>query len=189
MTEAERTDRQIRGLAGAAEKIGAVVRIISAIAAQTNLLALNATIEAARAGEAGRGFAVVAAEVKGLAEQTAQATEEITAQVAAIQGETTEAVGAVHSIGRTVDTMNTIASAIAAAVEQQRFATGHISQNIDAASRGTDSVSQNVVSASSAAEATHRVAEDVGAAAGDVCRSAEALRSEVMRFLAEMRAA
>ncbi|WP_331289670.1 MULTISPECIES: methyl-accepting chemotaxis protein [Methylobacterium] len=189
VTEAERTDRQIRGLAGAAEKIGAVVRIISAIAAQTNLLALNATIEAARAGEAGRGFAVVAAEVKGLAEQTAQATEEITAQVAAIQGETTEAVGAVHSIGRTVDTMNTIASAIAAAVEQQRFATGHISQNIDAASRGTDSVSQNVVSASSAAEATHRVAEDVGAAAGDVCRSAEALRSEVMRFLAEMRAA
>ena len=181
VTEAERTDRQIRGLAGAAERIGEVVRIIAAIAEQTNLLALNATIEAARAGEAGRGFAVVAAEVKGLAGQTAKATEEITAQIAAIQGETTEAVGAVHAIGRTVDTMNAIASAIAAAVEQQRFATGHISQNIDEAARGTDAVSQNVVSASSAAE--------VGAAAGDVCRSAEVLRAEVMRFLVEMRAA
>ncbi len=189
VTEAERTDRQIRGLAGAAERIGEVVRIIAAIAEQTNLLALNATIEAARAGEAGRGFAVVAAEVKGLAGQTAKATEEITAQIAAIQGETTEAVGAVHAIGRTVDTMNAIASAIAAAVEQQRFATGHISQNIDEAARGTDAVSQNVVSASSAAEATHRVAAEVGAAAGDVCRSAEALRAEVMRFLVEMRAA
>ncbi|MCX4197213.1 hypothetical protein OMR07_17950 [Methylobacterium organophilum] len=125
----------------------------------------------------------------GPAGQTAKATEEITAQIAAIQGETTEAVGAVHAIGRTVDTMNAIASAIAAAVEQQRFATGHISQNIDEAARGTDAVSQNVVSASSAAEATHRVAAEVGAAAGDVCRSAEVLRAEVMRFLVEMRAA
>ncbi|WP_246695119.1 cache domain-containing protein [Methylobacterium sp. P1-11] len=189
VTEAERTDRQIRGLAGAAEKIGEVVRIISAIAEQTNLLALNATIEAARAGASGRGFAVVAAEVKGLAGQTAKATEEITAQIAAIQGETTQAVHAVRAIGGTVDTMNAIASAIAAAVEQQRFATGHISQNIDEAARGTDSVSQNVVSASAAAEATRRVAGEVGAAASDVCRSAEALRAEVLRFLAEMRAA
>ncbi|WP_091777067.1 cache domain-containing protein [Methylobacterium sp. UNC378MF] len=189
VTEAERTDRQIRGLAGAAEKIGEVVRIISAIAEQTNLLALNATIEAARAGASGRGFAVVAAEVKGLAGQTAKATEEITAQIAAIQGETTQAVHAVRTIGGTVDTMNAIASAIAAAVEQQRFATGHIAQNIDEAARGTDSVSQNVVSTSAAAEATRRVAGEVGAAAGDVCRSAEALRAEVMRFLAEMRAA
>ncbi|MGH1590696.1 hypothetical protein ACRBEV_23005 [Methylobacterium phyllosphaerae] len=85
--------------------------------------------------------------------------------------------------------MNAIASAIAAAVEQQRFATGHISENIDAASRGTDSVSQNVVSASAAAEDTRRMAGEVGAAAGDICDSAEALRGAVTRFLAEMRVA
>ncbi|WP_091715360.1 methyl-accepting chemotaxis protein [Methylobacterium phyllostachyos] len=187
--EAERTDRQIRGLAGAAERIGEVVRIISAIAEQTNLLALNATIEAARAGEAGRGFAVVAAEVKGLAGQTAKATEEITAQIEAIQGETTEAVAAVQSIGKTVNRMNTISSAIAAAVEQQRFATGHISENVDAAAHGTAAVSRNVVSASTAAASTRRVADHVGSAADDVCHSAEALRGEVMRFLTAMRAA
>ncbi|WP_010686914.1 methyl-accepting chemotaxis protein [Methylobacterium mesophilicum] len=189
VSEAERTDHQIRGLAGAAERIGEVVRIISAIAEQTSLLALNATIEAARAGEAGRGFAVVAAEVKGLAGQTAKATEEITAQIGAIQHETSAAVGAVQSIGKTVDTMNAIASAIAAAVEQQRAATGDISRNIEEASRGTDAVSGTVVSASAAADDTRRVAQEVGEAASSVSRSAEVLRAEVVRFLADMRAA
>jgi methyl-accepting chemotaxis protein len=189
VTEADRTDRQIQGLASTAERIGEVVRIISAIAEQTNLLALNATIEAARAGEAGRGFAVVAAEVKGLAGQTAKATEEITAQIGAIQHETSVAVEAVQSIGKTVDTMSAISSAIAAAVEQQRAATGDISRNIEEAAQGTDAVSGTVVSASSAADETRRVAQNVGEAASGVSRSAEALRAEVVRFLADMRAA
>ncbi|MGH1574072.1 cache domain-containing protein [Methylobacterium sp. P31] len=189
VTEAERTDRQIQGLATTAERIGEVVRLIATIAEQANLLALNATIEAARAGEAGRGFAVVAAEVKGLAGQTAKATEEITAQINAIQSETHGAVEAVQSIGKTVDVMNAISSAIAAAVEQQRSATGDVSRNIEEASQGTGMVSETVVSASAAAETTRRVAEDVGAAATGMSRRAESLRADVVRFLAEMRAA
>ncbi len=89
---ASETDKQIQGLADAAQKVGDVVKLITDIAEQTNLLALNATIEAARAGEAGKGFAVVASEVKNLANQTAHATEEIAQQVATIQSETKTAV-------------------------------------------------------------------------------------------------
>jgi|GEM_PF-4866045 len=90
--QARQTNARVASLAESADRIGAVVALIQAIASQTNLLALNATIEAARAGEMGKGFAVVASEVKNLANQTSKATEEISAQVAAVQGATQEAV-------------------------------------------------------------------------------------------------
>jgi methyl-accepting chemotaxis protein len=128
--QANRTNVQIEALSQTADRIGEVVRLISAVAAQTNLLALNATIEAARAGEAGRGFAVVASEVKALAGQTATATEEIGRQVAQIQAATQQSVGAIKEIGGTIESMAEIASSIAASVEEQGAAAQKIARNV-----------------------------------------------------------
>jgi methyl-accepting chemotaxis protein len=187
--QANRTNVTVQGLSAAAQKIGDVINLISDIASQTNLLALNATIEAARAGEAGRGFAVVASEVKSLASQTAKATEEIAAQVAAMQGATTEAVQAIESIGDTIGGINEITTAIAAAVEQQGCATKEIARNVQEAAQGTSQVSGNI-------GAVTRTAGETGTAAGRVLNSAEelnrqaaALRQKVDGFLANIRAA
>ena len=110
--DAERTNATVQALSTGAEKIGEVVKLIHSIAAQTNLLALNATIEAARAGESGRGFAVVASEVKALANQTAKATEEISAQVAAMQASTSDAVASIGGITQTIAQMSEITTSI-----------------------------------------------------------------------------
>ena len=106
MSDLERTDRTVRSLAAAAERIGTVVKLIEAIASQTSLLALNATIEAARAGAAGRGFAVVASEVKTLAQQTAKATGDISAQVHDIQDAVHQTVEAIAGVSSSVTTMS-----------------------------------------------------------------------------------
>ncbi|MEZ5788792.1 MAG: methyl-accepting chemotaxis protein, partial [Xanthobacteraceae bacterium] len=121
--QAGQTDQRMNELSTLAIRIGDVVKFITAIAEQTNLLALNATIEAARAGNAGRGFAVVAQEVKGLAAQTAKATDEISAQIAAMQGATRESVQAIKEIGRIIQQISKIANSIAASVEEQGAAT------------------------------------------------------------------
>ncbi len=142
--EVEATTATVEGLAAAAQRIDAVVKLISSIAGQTNLLALNATIGAARAGEAGRGFAVVAGEVKNLANQTSKATEEIGAQVADIQAVTTRTVAAIRAIGGTVAHVNEISGSIAAAVEEQTAAVKEISRNVQQAAHGTDEVSRNI---------------------------------------------
>jgi urea transport system substrate-binding protein len=102
------TDFTVRSLAAAAERIGAVVKLIEAIASHTSLLALNATIEAARAGAAGRGFAVVASEVKTLAQQTAKATGEISAQVHDIQHAVNETVEAIAGVSSSVSIMSNV---------------------------------------------------------------------------------
>ncbi|WP_161988350.1 methyl-accepting chemotaxis protein [Elioraea sp. Yellowstone] len=187
--EAEATDGTVKGLAEAAARIGDVVRLISDIAGQTNLLALNATIEAARAGEAGKGFAVVASEVKNLASQTAKATEEIAAQIAAMQGATDAAVRAIRSIGETIGRMNAIATSIAAAVEQQGAATQEIARSVQQAAVGTSEVSSTIGAVTQAVDQAGGQAAQVLEAANALTGEAATLKDEVARFLAAIRAA
>ncbi len=187
--EAEATDGTVKGLAEAAAKIGDVVRLISDIAGQTNLLALNATIEAARAGEAGKGFAVVASEVKNLATQTAKATEEIGAQISAMQGATDAAVRAIRSIGETIGRMNAIAASIAAAVEQQGAATQEIARSVQQAAVGTSEVSATIGGVTQAVDMAGGQAAQVLDAANALSGEAATLQREVARFLTAIRAA
>jgi methyl-accepting chemotaxis protein len=189
VTEAERTNVKVQGLAQAAQKIGEVVALITDIAQQTNLLALNATIEAARAGDAGKGFAVVASEVKNLANQTAKATDEIGAQIAGIQAATQEAVSAIEAITKTISQINEVNSGVASAVEEQGAATQEIARNVEQAAVGTQEVSSNIVGVSQAANDTGAAATQIQSTAADLSRQSETLRSEVDKFLAEVRAA
>jgi methyl-accepting chemotaxis protein len=183
------TNEKVEGLAESAGRIGEVVTLIQAIAEQTNLLALNATIEAARAGEAGKGFAVVAAEVKELATQTSKATEEIGAQIAAIQGATKDSVQAIGEITEIMEEVDSYTSTIAAAVEEQGAATNEISQNVLRASEGTMSVSSNMSKLSETVDQTSSSARDVLAASGDLSARTEQLKEEVNRFLEGVAAA
>jgi methyl-accepting chemotaxis protein len=187
--DADRTNEAIESLAAMAERIGNIVQLITDIAGQTNLLALNATIEAARAGEAGRGFSVVAAEVKSLAAETAKATEDIAAQVAAIQGATRRSVAAIKGIGTTIRQVSEISVSISSAVEEQGAATQEIARNVQQAALGTGAVSENIASVRAAAAKTGGAAGEVLNSSGEMAQQAEALRAEVDRFLAEVRAA
>ncbi len=182
----EDTSKRMEGLTLAAQKIGTVVDLITTIAGQTNLLALNATIEAARAGEAGKGFAVVAQEVKALAGQTARATEQIIAQVAAIREATTEAVSGVAGIGRQMGEVNEIVSAIAGAIEEQSAATQEIASNVTQASSGTVDVTLNGQKVTAVAGESGAAAIQVFDATAELSRQAGELKAEMQGFVEVM---
>jgi methyl-accepting chemotaxis protein len=186
--QAEKSRDTIHSLSDAAEKIGAVVELVQAIASQTNLLALNATIEAARAGEAGKGFSVVASEVKNLAHQTSKATEEISAHVASIQGITADTRGAIDGISRTLSEINAIMSGIEVDTAQQRNATQDIAKSVQQAARGTLEVSDHIAQITSTSAETGRMADDARDAAVDLSQQAETLKREVHGFIASVRA-
>ncbi|EPY01485.1 methyl-accepting chemotaxis protein [Magnetospirillum fulvum] len=185
--EAENTSATVRGLAEAARRIGDVVSLITDIAAQTNLLALNATIEAARAGDAGKGFAVVAGEVKTLANQTARATDDIQAQVAAIQAETDRAVNAIVGISSTITTVNQYTIGIASAVEQQGAATQEIARNVQQAAQGTSEVSQSIARVLEAERATVQAAGQLSTLADRLSGESDRLRNNVGHFVSEVK--
>jgi methyl-accepting chemotaxis protein len=187
--QAEKTDARINQLSQAAQRIGDVVKLINAVAEQTNLLALNATIEAARAGEAGKGFAVVAQEVKALANQTAKATDEISAQISGMQAATRESVSAIKEIGGTIDRVSSIASTIAAAVEEQGAAMQDIARNVQQAAEGTAQVASNIAEVSRGAGETGSASAQVLSSAQSLSNESNRLKAEVQKFLETVRAA
>ena len=189
VTQARETDGTVQGLAKSAGRIGEVVGLINTIAAQTNLLALNATIEAARAGEAGRGFAVVASEVKSLASQTAKATEEISEQIADIQKVAGDAINAIQAIGGIIGEVNEVATAIAAAVQEQGAATQEITRSTQYAAQGTKNVSDNITGVKADADTAAGAAENVKQASETLETQSRQLGAQVSDFLGKIRAA
>ncbi len=144
------SNESIGQLGNAANEIGNVIETIQDIAEQTNLLALNATIEAARAGDAGKGFAVVATEVKELAKQTADATEDIRKRIEGIQGSTGEAVDSIGKISDVIQEVNIVSKTIASAVEEQSITTKEIARNIAQTSDAAVEISSGVTQSKSA---------------------------------------
>ncbi len=183
VVEAEETNNEIMMLAQVTQKIGDIVKLIQNIAAQTNLLALNATIEAARAGQAGKGFSVVATEVKSLSVQTAKATEEIAAQIQAVQNSTGSAVEAIRRISGRMKEINEHTSSIATSVGQQNAATSDISRSVASAAQGAKAVATIIEQVTQAVTKATDSASTVLTASQTVEDAATHLRQKVEDFL------
>ncbi|MEQ9331630.1 methyl-accepting chemotaxis protein [Thalassobaculum sp.] len=179
----ERTRLTIDSLSTVVAQIGDVANLIREIAAKTNLLALNATIEAARAGEAGKGFAVVAEEVKSLANQTTQSTEEITHKISEIQAVTGQAVEAVAQISVAIRDMDEISTTIAAAMEEQSAATQDIARSVAETADAANEVAQRIADVSTEAATTGGKARLMRDVAGRVASGVDGLRQTLVRVV------
>ncbi len=176
------TNETIGQLGESSKEIGKVIKVITSIAQQTNLLALNATIEAARAGEAGKGFAVVANEVKELAKATANATEEISHKIEAIQSDTKSAVGAIAEVSTIITQINDISNSIASAVEEQTTTTNEIGRNVHEAARSTAEITRSITGVANSAKETARGAIETQNAAHALTELAARMQKFVRAF-------
>ncbi len=183
---AEQTKAVMGALLEASRRVGGVVRLISQIAEQTNLLALNAAIEAARSGGAGKGFAVVASEVKSLARKTGQSTEEIGAEVGAIQKTAEEAGAAIDAICETIRRLATISGAITAGVNEQRAATVEINQSLHSTAQETKGVTVSIAAVSESARKTTETAAELLEASSRMSDHAEELNRALTMVLSAM---
>ena len=179
---AQSANETIKRLGDSSAEVGKVINVITSIAEQTNLLALNATIEAARAGEAGKGFAVVANEVKELAKQTSQATEDISHKIEAIQADTEGAVSAINQVTEVINQINEISTTIASAVEEQTVTTSEIGSNVGEASRSTMEISSNISGVAGAAQETAKGANETLKAAKALSNIATQIQEVVGQF-------
>lgn len=187
LKEASEAARLIQTLNESGKKISDVIKLINDIASQTNLLALNATIEAARAGEAGRGFAVVASEVKALATQTARATDEISQQIAELQGATNNAVNAFERVSTRITEVDEIANEVSSTVSQQAAATQEISQSAALAAEGTSGVIGDFARMQDATHRTGQASEEVSTKIRALQENGLNLRNSVQDFLSKLR--
>ncbi|MBU6371517.1 MAG: HAMP domain-containing protein [Alphaproteobacteria bacterium] len=182
-------DGVVQELAALTDRITGIVSVIGDVAAQTNLLALNATIEAARAGEAGRGFAVVAGEVKSLANQTSNATEEISAEIARVREVSRQAVDSVRAVIAEIGRMRDITAAVASAADQQSTATTEIAANVQRAAVGADRAAEGVGDLENATQATGAVGARVREEVARLQAQRDRLSEAANVFLAGLKAA
>ncbi|MBT4890339.1 MAG: HAMP domain-containing protein [Rhodospirillales bacterium] len=181
--QARQSTEMVEGLDTTAQKISEVVGLINEIAEQTNLLALNATIEAARAGEAGKGFSVVASEVKNLANQTARATEEISAQINGVQSATKETVGAIREIEDIISQIDTATNSITSSVQLQDEAAIQIANNLAEAERQTNDVAGQMESISTTVGETGQLSDMVQTNATSVSSDIRNLQDRLTSIL------
>lgn len=179
----DEAQRSIQSLSSVVSKIAEVTNLIGGIASQTNLLALNATIEAARAGDAGRGFAVVAAEVKALSNQTAGSTEEISRLIVDIQTATQASVDAVANIGQQIQEVDHVASAVAAAMEEQGAATREIARNVSESAGAAREISTKIAYVSRDAGSVNTCSSDVRTSIASVTSHLSELKSVLVRVV------